>query len=211
MGGVGSLQKPEARSMNIRGALRGTPGSAYPESEPNATELPTCAPISKHRQLCTDSGGSGVARRARVALVCTPGAMMCLIRWVVKHAPSLIAPDSRCLSGVSRCSLSCTRPTPCVFRILSTWMKFADCGLRWAVCSADCHFWFWVGVNCALANKHLAFTRPYGPNRDNSKHSTSSGRFNSDFLRPPAFAYCHSNRAPHAGHQKTRTLAYLQS
>ena len=29
-----------------RGALRGTPGSADPELEPNATELLSCAPIS---------------------------------------------------------------------------------------------------------------------------------------------------------------------
>ena len=29
-----------------RGALRGTPGSACPQPEPNATELPSCAPIS---------------------------------------------------------------------------------------------------------------------------------------------------------------------
>ena len=29
-----------------RGALRGTPGSVCPHSEPNATELPSCAPIS---------------------------------------------------------------------------------------------------------------------------------------------------------------------
>ena len=27
-----------------RGALRGTPGSAYPQPEPNATELPSNAP-----------------------------------------------------------------------------------------------------------------------------------------------------------------------
>jgi len=29
-----------------RGALRGTPGSVCPQPEPNATELPSCAPIS---------------------------------------------------------------------------------------------------------------------------------------------------------------------
>jgi len=29
-----------------RSALRGTPGSACPQPEPNATELPSCAPIS---------------------------------------------------------------------------------------------------------------------------------------------------------------------
>jgi len=29
-----------------RSDLRGTPGSAYPQPEPNATELPSCAPIS---------------------------------------------------------------------------------------------------------------------------------------------------------------------
>ena len=29
-----------------RGALRGTPGSACPQPEPNAAELPSCAPIS---------------------------------------------------------------------------------------------------------------------------------------------------------------------
>jgi len=29
-----------------RGALRGTPGSVCPQPEPNATEMPSCAPIS---------------------------------------------------------------------------------------------------------------------------------------------------------------------
>ena len=29
-----------------RGALRGTPGCACPQPEPNATELPSCTPIS---------------------------------------------------------------------------------------------------------------------------------------------------------------------
>ena len=52
-----------------RGALRGTPGSACPQPEPNATELPSCAPISTNRQLRNDSGfgGGGMARRARAA------------------------------------------------------------------------------------------------------------------------------------------------
>ena len=31
---------------STKGALRGTPGSACPQPEPNATELPSCAPIS---------------------------------------------------------------------------------------------------------------------------------------------------------------------
>ena len=31
---------------NHRSALRGTPGSVYPQPEPNATELPSCAPLS---------------------------------------------------------------------------------------------------------------------------------------------------------------------
>ena len=49
--------------------MRGTPGSAFPEHEPNATELPSCAPISAYRQLRKDSGGGGggVAMRARAA------------------------------------------------------------------------------------------------------------------------------------------------
>ena len=40
-----------------RGALRGTPGSACPQPEPNTAELPGCAPIQ--RELHKDGGGSG--------------------------------------------------------------------------------------------------------------------------------------------------------
>jgi len=53
-----------------RGALRGNPESACPQQpEPNATELPSCAPISASRELRKDCGGGGgdVARRARAA------------------------------------------------------------------------------------------------------------------------------------------------
>ena len=38
-------------SNEHRGTLRGTPGSAYPQPEPNATELPSSAPgrLKSHR------------------------------------------------------------------------------------------------------------------------------------------------------------------
>ena len=55
-----ALQGPERREWQCRnfrylasnehgGALRGTPGSACPQPGPNATELPSCAPISASR------------------------------------------------------------------------------------------------------------------------------------------------------------------
>jgi len=47
--------------------LRGTPGSVYPQPEPNATELPSYAPISAQTAQRQDGGGGGVARRARAA------------------------------------------------------------------------------------------------------------------------------------------------
>ena len=47
-----------------RSALRGTPGSACPQPEPNATELPS-APISARTAQRQGGGGGGVARRAR--------------------------------------------------------------------------------------------------------------------------------------------------
>ena len=53
-------------------------GSACPQPEPNATELPSCASISASRELLTDDGGGGgggVARRARAAPA--PKAMSC--------------------------------------------------------------------------------------------------------------------------------------
>ena len=37
-------KKPLEKTNEHRGALRGTPGSAYPQPEPNATELPSSAP-----------------------------------------------------------------------------------------------------------------------------------------------------------------------
>ena len=65
----GGLQScPEAgHGDEHRGALRGTPGSACPQPEPNATELPSCAPISARTAQRQGGGGGGVARRARAA------------------------------------------------------------------------------------------------------------------------------------------------
>jgi len=48
-------------------AKRGTPGSVCPQPEPNATELPSCAPISVRTAQRQGGGGGGVARRARAA------------------------------------------------------------------------------------------------------------------------------------------------
>ena len=50
-----------------RGALRGTPRSAFSQPEPNATELPDCAPISARTAQRQGGGGGGVAMRARAA------------------------------------------------------------------------------------------------------------------------------------------------
>jgi len=45
--GLGKRQAAKhPRANKQRGALRGTPGSVCPQPEPNATELPSCAPIS---------------------------------------------------------------------------------------------------------------------------------------------------------------------
>ena len=65
-----------------RSALRGTPGSACPQPEPNATELPSCAPISardaqirrRRRCWCGDEG----ARR--------PGPEAQVLPHVLRHA-----------------------------------------------------------------------------------------------------------------------------
>ena len=46
-GGIYTQSQFPPRTWNLdehRGALRGTPGSAYPQPEPNATELPSSAP-----------------------------------------------------------------------------------------------------------------------------------------------------------------------
>ena len=51
-----------------RGALRGTPGCAFPEYEPNATELPSCAPISAP---CATSFTRSVGGGTRVLGVCS--------------------------------------------------------------------------------------------------------------------------------------------
>jgi len=53
-----------------RGALRGTPGSACPQPEPNATKLPSCAPISaraaqRRRQWRWWRGEEGARRPGR--------------------------------------------------------------------------------------------------------------------------------------------------
>jgi len=41
---VTTMENPKTKTYQHRGALRGTPGSACPQPEPNATELPSCAP-----------------------------------------------------------------------------------------------------------------------------------------------------------------------
>ena len=53
-GGVVTLEAQFCRTPTVngfekyihRGVLRGIPGRACPQPEPNATELPSCAPIS---------------------------------------------------------------------------------------------------------------------------------------------------------------------
>ena len=71
---VGELPGPSksdtiARRNEHRGALRGTPGSACPQPKPNATELPSCGPISARTAQRQGGGGGdgGVAMRARAA------------------------------------------------------------------------------------------------------------------------------------------------
>ena len=64
-----------------RSALRGTPGSACPQPEPNATELPSCAPISardaQRRQRRWWRGDEGARR---------PGPEAKVLRHVLWHA-----------------------------------------------------------------------------------------------------------------------------
>jgi len=66
-GRKGGLSFRVASHDKHRGALRGTPGSVCPQPEPNATELPSCAPISARTAQRQGGGGGGVARRARAA------------------------------------------------------------------------------------------------------------------------------------------------
>jgi len=64
-----SLLRPSPRSLHFEhiGALRGTPGSASPQPEPNATELPSCAPSQCEQHKDGGGGGGGMAKRARAA------------------------------------------------------------------------------------------------------------------------------------------------
>jgi len=66
---------PSSHSWKQRGALRGTPRSAYPQPEPNAnaTELPSCAPGSPELIELQDSASSPTPSRAREHLAVTPG------------------------------------------------------------------------------------------------------------------------------------------
>jgi len=48
-------------------ALRGTPGSACPQPEPNAAELPSCALSQRELHKDGGGGGGGEARKARAA------------------------------------------------------------------------------------------------------------------------------------------------
>ena len=62
-----------------RGALRGTPGSAYPQPEPNATELPSIAPCRPDSVELQASAPSPTPTRAEehiaTTLDCRPRAL----------------------------------------------------------------------------------------------------------------------------------------
>ena len=73
---------PTADLNKHRSALRGTPGSACPQPEPNATELPSCAPISardaqRRRRRWWWRGDEGARR---------PGPEAQVLRHVLWHA-----------------------------------------------------------------------------------------------------------------------------
>ena len=55
-----------------RGALRGTPGSAYPQPEPNATELPSSAPGRPELIELQASAPSPTPTRAEEHIATTP-------------------------------------------------------------------------------------------------------------------------------------------
>ena len=64
---LSSVRETRIRNNQHRGALRGIPGSVCPQPEPNATELPSCAPISARTAQRQGGGGVCVARRACAA------------------------------------------------------------------------------------------------------------------------------------------------
>jgi hypothetical protein len=65
--------KPEVRNRNgDRGAFRGTPGSAYPQPEPNATELPSSAPGHPKSMELQASAPSPTPTRAEEHIATTP-------------------------------------------------------------------------------------------------------------------------------------------
>ena len=74
-----------------RGALRGTPGSACPQPEPNAAELPSCALSKRGLHKNGGGGGGGEARKARAARA--PNAKSCATSCGTSSAaPSATAP-----------------------------------------------------------------------------------------------------------------------
>jgi len=93
-------------SNEHRGALRGTPGSVCPQPEPNATELPSCAPISA-RAAQRRRGGGGVARRARAARVTAraPKAKSCATSCGTSSATS-------CAASFTCSPFTCRPPLP---------------------------------------------------------------------------------------------------
>jgi len=82
-------------------AARGTPGSACPQPEPNATELPSCAPISASCEVRKNGsgGGGGVVRRARASRA--PKAKSCATSCGTSSAKSCATPFT-CLSFTCR-------------------------------------------------------------------------------------------------------------
>ena len=63
---------PESVKYEDRGALRGTPGSAYPQPEPNATELPSSAPGRPKLIKLHASAPSPTPTRAEEHIATTP-------------------------------------------------------------------------------------------------------------------------------------------
>ena len=115
--GFQKLYKPGTIYLH-RGALRGTPGSACPQPEPNTTELPSCA-LPSQRELHNDGGGGGgVARRARAA-----------------RAPKAKSCATSC--GTPSATTSATTPRP-MFSTLSKDTSMPYFLYKMSICHVEC-------------------------------------------------------------------------
>jgi len=114
--------------------LRGTPGSACPQPEPNATELPSWAPISaraaqRRRRRRRWWRGEEGARRPGPEGQVLRHVLWCVLRRILHHALRLVLHVPPSTSSVKSSATSCATRAPSRPVVASIESNIAECSV----------------------------------------------------------------------------------